>query len=53
MKLELTKYAKGNIQAADAAALSLATHRLEHLIDYRRNMLKAGHRQEARRIAKA
>jgi TRAP transporter TAXI family solute receptor len=41
LKLELTKYAKGNIQAADAAALSLAAHRLEHLIDYRRNALTA------------
>jgi TRAP-type uncharacterized transport system substrate-binding protein len=49
LKLELTKYAKSNIQAADATALSLAAHRLEHLINYRRNMLEAG----ATRIAKA
>jgi TRAP transporter TAXI family solute receptor len=39
LKLELTKYAKGNVQAADAAALSLAAHRLEYLINYRRNAL--------------
>jgi TRAP transporter TAXI family solute receptor len=39
LKMELAKYAKGTIQAADAAALSLAVHRLEHLMDYRRNAL--------------
>jgi hypothetical protein len=41
LKTELTKHAKGNIQAADAAALSLAAHRLEYLINYRRNILAA------------
>jgi NMT1-like family len=39
LKQELTKYAKGNVQAADAAALSLAAHRLEYLITYCRNAL--------------
>jgi TRAP transporter TAXI family solute receptor len=39
LKAELTKYTKGNIQAADAAALSLAAHRLEYLINYRRSAL--------------
>jgi TRAP transporter TAXI family solute receptor len=39
LKSELAKYAKGDLQAGDAAALSLAAHRLEHLIDYRRSML--------------
>ena len=43
LKAELAKYAKGNIQPGDAAALSLAAHRLEHLIHYRRNALEAGH----------
>ena len=42
LKAELAKYAKGDLQPGDAAALSLATHRLEHLIDHRRHTLAAG-----------
>jgi NMT1 family protein len=42
IKSELTKYARGRLDAGDAAALSLATHRLEHLIDHRRHMLRTG-----------
>jgi len=41
LKLELGKYAKGALQPGDAAALSLAAHRLEHLIQYRRSRLDA------------
>jgi TRAP transporter TAXI family solute receptor len=40
LKLELAKYARGRLEAGDAAALSLAAHRLEHLIDYRRAILQ-------------
>jgi hypothetical protein len=40
IKSELTKYARGRLDAGDAAALSLATHRLEHLIDHRRHILR-------------
>ena len=39
---QLTKYARGALQAGDAAALSLAAQRLEHLIEMRRNALTAG-----------
>src|SRR5262249_36529264 len=42
LKSELSKYAKGTLQAGDAAALSLAAHRLEHLMDYRRHVLETG-----------
>jgi TRAP transporter TAXI family solute receptor len=43
LKRELAKYSKGESQAMDAAALSLAAQRLEHLIHYRRSALEAGH----------
>jgi TRAP transporter TAXI family solute receptor len=39
LKMELAKYAQGDLQAADAAALSLAAHRLEYLVNYRRSRL--------------
>jgi hypothetical protein len=42
LKRELAKYAQGDIQAADAAALSLAAHRLEYLVNYRRSRLASG-----------
>jgi hypothetical protein len=42
LKTELTKYARGRLEAGDAAALSLAAHRLEHLMDYRRHLLQTG-----------
>ena len=42
LKAELARYAKGQSQAMDAAALSLAAQRLEHLIHYRRSTLAAG-----------
>jgi protein gp37 len=41
LKAELKKYAKGESQALDAAALGLAAQRLEHLINYRRNRIEA------------
>src|SRR5262245_37678820 len=41
IKAELTKHAKGESQAADSAALSLVTQRLEHLIHDRRARLPA------------
>ncbi|WP_213287344.1 TAXI family TRAP transporter solute-binding subunit [Bradyrhizobium sp. sGM-13] len=34
---ELTRYSKGDFQAGDAAALSLAARRLEHLVNFRRS----------------
>lgn len=40
LKAELARLAKGESAASDAAALSLAAHRLEHLINHRRNMLQ-------------
>jgi hypothetical protein len=36
LKGELEKHAKGEAEAAETAALGLATHRLEHLIAQRR-----------------
>lgn len=36
LKEELDRYATGTAEAAEAAALGLATHRLEHLINQRR-----------------
>jgi TRAP-type uncharacterized transport system substrate-binding protein len=39
LKGELEKYAMGNAEAAETAALGLATHRLEHLIAQRRAAL--------------
>ena len=44
LKEELERYRRGQADAAEAAALSLATHRLEHLIVQRRERLasKAG-----------
>ena len=42
LKAELARYAKGQSQAMDAAALSLAAQRLEHLIHYRRSTFAAG-----------
>jgi hypothetical protein len=43
LKAELAKFAKGDADAAEAAALGLAAHRLEHLINYRRSSLQAHH----------
>lgn len=42
IKAELVKNSKGESHAADSAAVSLAAHRLEHLINYRRARLPAG-----------
>jgi len=42
LKTELARHAKGEGEAADSAALSLAAQRLEHLIQYRRTRLMAG-----------
>jgi TRAP-type uncharacterized transport system substrate-binding protein len=42
IKAELEKYASGGSDPADAATLSLTTHRLEHLIGQRRQRLAAG-----------
>jgi TRAP-type uncharacterized transport system substrate-binding protein len=39
LKVELAKSAKGDETATDAGILSLAAHRLEYLIHYRRSML--------------
>jgi TRAP-type uncharacterized transport system substrate-binding protein len=39
LKGELERYATGNAEAAETAALGLATHRLEHLIAQRRAIL--------------
>ena len=39
LKRELEKNARGEAEAAETAALGLATHRLEHLIARRRSML--------------
>ena len=41
LKTELAKAAKGNNAAAEPGILSLAAHRLEYLIQYRRTMLAA------------
>src|SRR5262249_28076176 len=43
LKSELTKYSRGDLQPGDAAALSLAAHRLEYLITYRRSKLDGDH----------
>jgi hypothetical protein len=43
LKAELTRYSKGESEAADAAALSIAAQRLEYLINYRRSRLEAAH----------
>ena len=40
LKSELARHAKGESKAMDAAALSLAAHRLEHLINHRRSLLQ-------------
>ena len=53
LKSELSKYAKGNLQAGDAAGLSLAAHRLEYLISYRRSQLDAGHPFSPRELSEA
>ena len=37
LEQELARYSKGGFEAGDAAALSLAAHRLEHLITHRRS----------------
>jgi len=42
LKLELAKHGRGDLEPGDAAALSLAAHRVEHLIQYRRSNLN-GH----------
>lgn len=39
LQAALTKYSEGDANAADAAALSLAVHRIEHLIGHRRTVL--------------
>jgi hypothetical protein len=39
LKLELEKHSSGNAEAAESAALGLATHRLERLIGQRRTAL--------------
>lgn len=41
LKTELEKHANGNTDAAETAALGLATHRLEHLMAQRRAMLES------------
>jgi hypothetical protein len=41
LKFELEKHLRRHADAADIAVLSLATHRLEHLIDQRRAALCA------------
>jgi TRAP transporter TAXI family solute receptor len=41
LKAELARHAAGDSDAADAAALALAAHRLEYLVGRRRNMLQA------------
>jgi TRAP-type uncharacterized transport system substrate-binding protein len=53
LKSELSKYAKGELQAGDAAGLSLAAHRLEYLISYRRSQLEAGHPFSPRELSEA
>jgi TRAP transporter TAXI family solute receptor len=40
LKSELARHAKGESNAVDAGALSLAAHRLEHLINHRRSLLQ-------------
>ena len=39
---QMEKYAPGEIDAGEAAAVSLATHRLEHLVSQRRTALRSG-----------
>ena len=39
LKSELERYSDGEIEAGEAAALSLATHRLEYLLGQRRAWL--------------
>lgn len=41
LKAELAKHAEGDSNAADAAVLALAAHRLEHLLNHRRSILQA------------
>ena len=53
LKSELSKYAKGDLQAGDAAGLSLAAHRLEYLISYRRSKLDAGDPFSPRELSEA
>jgi len=43
LKAELAKFARGDADAGEAAALGLAAHRLEHLINNRRSTLQAHH----------
>jgi TRAP transporter TAXI family solute receptor len=43
LKAELAKHADGDGDAADAATLALAAHRLEHLLNHRRTVLHAMH----------
>jgi TRAP transporter TAXI family solute receptor len=42
LKLQLEQCAPGEIDAGEAAAVSLATHRLEHLVSQRRAALRSG-----------
>jgi TRAP transporter TAXI family solute receptor len=48
LKGELEKYAAGNADATETAALGLATHRLEHLIAQRRVILNGNHTSTAK-----
>jgi NMT1-like family len=48
LKRELEKYAAGNADATETAALGLATHRLEHLIAQRRAILNGNHTSTAK-----
>jgi len=43
LKAELAKFAEGDADVAEAAALGLAAHRLEHLINNRRSTFPAHH----------
>jgi TRAP transporter TAXI family solute receptor len=43
LKAELAKFAKGDADVTEAAALGLAAHRLEHLINNRRSTFQAHH----------
>ena len=42
LRSQMEKYAPGEIDAGEAAAVSLATHRLEHLVSQRRTALRSG-----------
>jgi TRAP transporter TAXI family solute receptor len=42
LRSQMEKYAPGEIDAGEAAAVSLATHRIEHLVSQRRTALRSG-----------